>query len=336
MLEIFSFSINAVMPILLLVFLGILLRKLNFAKDEFFKTANSLVFRVLLPVMLFYNVYEIDSLKDVNWRALLFSVFAVLIIFVLGIVVSHLVTKRRDRLGVLQQCAFRSNHAIIGLPLAQSLGTQSAVSFAAVLSAAVIPLFNVLAVFVLSYYSEKNEKHKIKKTLVDTAKNPLIIGVFCGLVVLAVRALLPVNADGEAVFTIEKNLPFVMKAIKDVSSITSPLALIVLGARFDFKASHGMAKEITAGVIMRLAVSSVIGLGGAILLSKTGLISVTSAEMPGLISVFASPVAISSAVMVGEIGGDDQLATQLVVWTSVMSMFSIFVCVFIMKSLCLL
>lgn len=336
MLEIFSFSVNAVMPILLLVFLGIILRKLNFAKDEFFKTANSLVFRVLLPVMLFYNVYEIQSLKAINWKPLVFSLIAILVIFLLGVAVSHLVTKRHDRLGVLEQCAFRSNHAIIGLPLAQSLGTQSAVSFAAVLSAAVIPLFNVLAVFVLSYHSEKSENRNIKNTIKDTIKNPLIIGVVCGLAVLAVRALLPVNADGEAVFTIERNLPFVIKAIKDISSITSPFALIVLGARFDFKASHGMAKEIAAGVVMRLVVSSVIGLGGAVLLSKIGIMSVTAAEMPGLISVFASPVAISSAVMVGEIGGDDQLATQLVVWTSVMSMFSIFICVFIMKSLCLL
>lgn len=336
MLEVFSFSFNAVMPILLLVFLGVVLRKLKFAKDDFFKTANSLVFRVFLPVMLFYNVYKIKSLKEVNWKALIFCVLAVLAVFALGVAISLLITKRRDRLGVLQQCAFRSNHAIIGLPLAQSLGTQSAVSFAAVLSAAVIPLFNILAVFVLSYYSEKDKKPSFKKALIDTVKNPLIIGVFCGLVTLAVRAVLPKGTDGEAVFTIEKNLPFIMSAVKDISAITSPFALIVLGARFDFSASHGMAKDITAGVVMRLVLSPVIGIGGAVLLSNVGIISVTSAEMPGLISVFASPAAISSAVMVGEIGGDDQLATQLVVWTSVVSMFTIFVCVFISKGLCLL
>ncbi|MCM1269920.1 MAG: AEC family transporter [Faecalibacterium sp.] len=335
--EIFMFSFNAIMPILLLVALGYILKCLKFASEDFFKTANSMVFRVFLPILLFYNVYEIGSLSDVKWDIVLFCVVCVLIITAIGLVVSKVFVKRNDRVGVVTQCAFRSNHAIIGIPLAESLGGTSAVAFASIISAAAIPLFNTLAVVVLSYYGDKDKKPSVKETLIRTIKNPLIIGVACGLVVLAIRTFIPVDADGVLKFSLENNCPFIFKAIVNASKVASPLALVVLGARFDFSAVRNLFKEIAIGVVMRLVVSSLVGIGLAFVLTKyTGVINVTTNEYPALVSLFGSPVAVSSAVMVGEIGGDDQLAAQLVVWTSMLSMLSLFVTVFIMKSFCLL
>ena len=118
-----------------------------------------------------------------------------------------------------------------------------------------------------------------------------------------------------------------------VAKGTTALALIVLGARFDFSRVSSLLGEITFGTLMRLVVSPVVGIGTGILLSQnTSLLSLTATEYPALISLFASPIAVSSAVMVGEIGGDEQLAGQLVVWTSVFSMFTMFGTIFIMKS----
>ena len=74
MFDVFVFSFNAVAPILLLVLLGLILKKAHFAGEDFFKKANSLVFKVFLPIMLFCNVYEIESLGSVNWRAAVYSV----------------------------------------------------------------------------------------------------------------------------------------------------------------------------------------------------------------------------------------------------------------------
>ena len=128
-----------------------------------------------------------------------------------------------------------------------------------------------------------------------------------------------------------------MKALENASKVASPLALVVLGARFDFSAIKGMFKQISVGVLLKLIVAPVLGLGSAFILTKyTGIINITSNEYPALIAAFGSPVAVSSAVMVNEIGGDDQLATQLVVWTSVLSMLSLFVTVFLLKSVSLL
>lgn len=331
--EIFLFSFNAVMPILLLALLGYFLRVIKFADDSFFKKANTMVFKLFLPVLLFVNIYEIDSLKSLNFKAVLYCVGAILTIFLFGYLIAHLVTKKRSHLGVLAQCSFRSNYAIIGIPLALSLGGEEAVAFASVLSAVAVPMFNCLAVIILSHYAGERRENALKDTLIKTAKNPLIIGVFIGIAVLAVRSLIPLDESGVPVFTIENNIPFFYKTLKNLSSVASPLALVVLGARFDFKAVGSLKKEIIVGTLMRVVMAPVIGLGGAIILSEfTSLFSFSAVEYPALISLFATPTAVSSAVMVGEIGGDEQLAGQLVVWTSVVSMLTIYVIVFAMKS----
>ncbi len=331
--EIFMFSFNAVMPILLLVFLGYFLRVINFADDAFFKKANAMVFKIFLPVLLFVNIYEIDSLKSLNFKAVIYSVVAIFMIFLCGYLIAHLVTKRRSHLGVLTQCSFRSNYAIIGIPLALSLGGEEAVAFASVLSVVAVPLFNCLAVIILSHYVGEHKENALRDTLKKTAKNPLIIGVVAGIAVLVIRSFIPLDGAGVPFFTIEGNIPFFYKALKNLSSVASPLALVVLGARFDFKAVGYLKKEIIIGTAMRVIMAPVIGLTGAILLSEfTDFFNFTAVEYPALISLFATPTAVSSAVMVGEIGGDEQLAGQLVVWTSVVSMLTIYMIVFAMKS----
>ena len=338
MFDVFVFAFNAVAPILLLVILGIILKKVHFADDDFFKKANSLVFKVFLPIMLFCNVYEIKSLGSVNWRAAVYSVFAVLLFLAVGVFCSRVFIKKRSQKGVIMQCSFRSNHAIVGIPLAQSLGGAEALAFASLLSAIAIPLFNTLAVFCLSRYAdENNKKPSFLSTAKKTVQNPLIIGVACGAVVLLVRSLLPQGADSAPVFTIKNNLPFLYSALLSAGKIASPLALVVLGARFDFSAVKSLRKQITLVVLLRNFAAPVLGIGIALLLSKKFfLFPVTGNELPAFISVFGSPVAVSSAVMVGEIGGDDQLATQLVVWTSIISLFSVFLTVFVLRSFALL
>lgn len=333
MFEVFSFSFNAVAPILLVTVAGYIIKLSGLFDDAFFKKCNTLVFRVFLPILLFKNVYDIKSISDINFSALLYCVIAILVLCLIGNLSAKIFADNRQQKGVINQCAFRSNYAIIGIPLAESLGTAEATAFAGVLSAVSIPLFNVLAVILLSYYSQKDSDTNIKTTLKSAAKNPLIRGVGLGIIVLLVRQFIPVSDTGELVFSVKNDLPFLYSAVSNLARAASPLALVVLGARFDFSAVKSLIKPITASVILRLIVAPLVGIGIAIALSKTGIMPFTATEYPALISLFGTPVAVSSAVMVGEIGGDEQLAGQLVVWTSLMSVFSIFITVFLMKSL---
>lgn len=337
MTDIFSFSFNAVMPILIMFAIGYLLKKVGFADEGFFKKANAMVFKVFLPVLLFKNVYDIDSLSQINLGAIIYCVFAVLLLCLIGFITAKLTAKSRNQTGVIAQCTFRSNYAIIGIPLAETLGGAAAAGFASVLSAVSIPLFNVLAVILLSHYSGDKHSASIRQTVKKTAKNPLIIGVLTGVMVVFIRQLLPMNENMEIIFSLERDLPFLYSAISSIAKGTTPLALIVLGARFDFAAVKGLLKQIVTATFMRLVIAPTVGVGLAVLISSCfGFLSFSSVEYPALISLYATPVAVSSAVMVGEIGGDEQLAGQLVVWTSVFSMLSMFIVIFIMKSLALI
>ena len=325
-------ALGAVLPIVLLILLGYVLRCVGFFSDEFLAVGSRLVFRVCLPVMLFLSVYGIESIAAMPWGTVLYTVAAVLVIFALGLVTALAVTKEPGRRGVLLQCTFRSNFAIIGLPLATTLGGAQGAAAAAVLSAVTVPLFNVLAVVSLSAFrTEAGQKVSAKKIAGDVARNPLILGVAAGLAALLVRRW-QVEHLGAVAFSLERDVPVLFRTLGDLSSVTSPFALLVLGGQFRFSAVGGLWKEIVTGTLWRTVLAPLIGLGGAAALSRCGLLACGAGEYAALIAIFGSPVAVSSAVMAREMHGDEQLATQLLVWTSLASALTVFLTVCVMMA----
>ncbi|MCM1543411.1 MAG: AEC family transporter [Blautia sp.] len=333
------FALNAILPIILLIFLGYLLKRKNFLDEDWFKKGNKLIFRVCLPCMLFVNVYNIESFTDINWSVVVYSEIAIFAAFFLGLILVKLTVPDHRQKGVILQCVFRSNFAIIGLPLAESLGGAEGKGIAAVLSAFSIPTFNILAVLALTMFLDGEDGHKanIKNVLLKIAKNPLIIGVVCGLVTLGIRSLIPVNGDGSLVFSLSGSLKFFYDAVNNLSRISSPLALVILGGLFDFAAVKGMLKEIVIGTAVRVAVVPLAVIGLAVILSRyTDLISFDATVYPALIALFGSPVAVSSAIMAQEMDNDGVLAGQLVVWTSIASIFTTFLAVLLLRTINLL
>lgn len=331
----FLFACNAVLPIILLIVLGYYLRKKNVYHDEFLKCGNRFVFQVALPALLFYNVYEIESFQEIQWPVVIYGCGMTILIFLAGIIFVCLHTKDARKRGVLLQCIYRSNFAIIGIPLAESIGGSAGVKTAAVLSAFSIPTYNMLAVIALSMFQTEglDKKEALRQVVVKICKNPLIRGVFLGLLCLLVRSLQPKDAaTGKCIVTLQGNLPFVYQAIRNVGAIASPFALIVLGGNFHFEEVRGLAKDIAFGTVWRVVLTPAIALSIAVVLSNhTGLFHFTNAEYPAFVALFGSPVAVASAIMAGEMNGDAELARQLVVWTSICSMFTIFITVVIMR-----
>lgn len=322
--KIFTTAFNAVAPIILLILLGYFLRQKNFLSEDFVKIGNKLVFNVCLPCMLFVNVYEIDGFSSIQWDIVIYSVAVIAIIFLLGLAAAVASTPVPQRRGVLLQCAFRSNFAIIGLSLAGALGGEEAEAVAAVISAFTIPVFNILAVISLSIFvGEEAGKKSVKNILLNIVKNPLIIGVVLGLLCVAYRSA-QLSVYREVRFSLKGDLKFFYDCLTKLKSIASPFALLVLGGQFTFSAVKGMFKEIAVGTVLRLVIAPAIGIGGAILLTDWHVLSCGINEFPSLIALFGSPVAVSSAVMAGAMHNDEQLATQLVVWTSICSIITIF------------
>ena len=129
---------------------------------------------------------------------------------------------------------------------------------------------------------------------------------------------------GQVIFSLSLHTKFFYTLLTWLKNITTPLALLVLGGQFVFSAVKALKKEIIISTLCRLVLAPVIGIGGAYLADRVGLVVCGPADYPALVALFASPVAVSSAIMATQMKNDEQLATQLVVWTTLFSSVTVF------------
>lgn len=319
------FAVNAVLPIILVVAVGYFLKRIGFMSQDFVKMANRLVFHVFLPAKLFLNVYQIENLGEMKLGYAVYVVAMLLGIFAVSIPLAVIVAGKPERRGALLQASFRSNYALIGIPLAESLFGASGVAVASLLSAIVVPALNVLAVISLSIFGGDGKKTGIKSAILGILKNPLIQSVLVGLAVLGVRYAF---AELGISFRLSSITP-AFTAIDYLGRMATPLALIALGGQFEFSVVSGLKREIIFGTLMRTVIVPAIGIGTAFLLFKD---TFGGAEFAAFVAVFATPVSISSVPMTQEMGGDVQLAGQLVVWTTAMSAISVFLTSFLLSA----
>lgn len=334
LLHILETAINAVFPVVLMTLLGYVLQRIGFLSREFIRVGSKFSFKVLMPCMLFVNVYNIESFAVIRWDVVIYCVVILLIIFVLGFITAVLTTDIPERRGVILQGTFRSNMAIMGLSLASVLGGPEAMATSAIVSAFTLPVMNVFAVVALTVFLRQGDAHKVSigGILKNIIQNPIIDGILVGMVFLALRAL-QVRVFGRVVFALNDQLKFVYTTLNNIKAIASPFALMILGAQFDFSASRGMLREIIVGTLWRILLAPALAIGTAVLLTRyTSILNFGVNEYPALIALFGTPAAVSSAIMAGQMKNDEQLGTQLVVWTSLCSVPTIFLLVCIMMA----
>ncbi|MCD8356468.1 MAG: AEC family transporter [Clostridia bacterium] len=332
MLSVFSYAFNAIAPILLLILLGYYLRIKEVFPLSFFKTVNRFAFHFCFPALMFVNLYSLDSIREIDIKLVAYLMTSLVIITIVGIILSQLITDVRNRKGVLIQAGFRSNFAIIGLPLSEGLLGPSGSALCATLQAPTVIYFNVVSVLALTIYSDDATFH-VKKLLANVAKNPLIQGLCAGVIALIIRECIPCNADGSLVFSLSGTLPWLYTTLEYIARIATPVCLIMLGGQFNFSAVHGIRKELICGVCMRLILAPVLGFGMAFAAVHFGLLDLSPNAVGVMIAAYGSPIAVSSAVMAQEMHADDVLAGQIVVWTSLLSMITIFVMAVLFRSM---
>lgn len=326
------FTLNAILPIVLPILLGFFLQKIRLFDKDFFTKMNKLAFKILIPVSLFKSLYTAD-ISDIDFKFVGIAIISLLILFAIGFVAVTLFVPNKKQKGVIHQVLFRSNYAIIGIPLATALGGAEAEAAASIIAAVSVPIFNILAVIALSMYDhEDGQKVSVVSILKKIVTNPLIIGVFSGLVVIAIRAIISacggngnINVDSMDNYTAGY---FIIKTISTLGACATPIALIALGGKFEFSAVKKLWKQITISTITRLAIIPLVALTVFYFLGFN-----SSIYFSILIALFATPVAVSSAPMAEEMGQDGELAGQLVVWTSVGSAISLFIIILICSAL---
>ena len=155
-------------------------------------------------------------------------------------------------------------------------------------------------------------------------KNPLRDSIALGGAVLLIRAVfVRFNID----FRLTDIKP-VYSVLSQLSAVATPIALLVLGAQFEFSSIPGMKKEIITTTVIKTALIPTLALGLAYFLDCFG-----GAHFAAFVALFATPVAVSSVPMAQEMGADHELAGQLVVWTTILSAFTIFFASFILKAI---
>lgn len=193
MFDSFLVALNAIMPTFLLLAFGYFLKHKNFVSSEFLKQTNTLTFKFFLPFLLFNNIYKTEITEAIDGMTFTIAVGSLLFLFaVLCIVVPRVVREPKQR-GVIIQGLFRSNYVIFGVSLVTNVFGAEEAAAASILSAVLVPMYNVLAVIALTVFTGGG-KVSLKKTLKSIATNPLIIaallGVFASIIKLRFPAFL--------------------------------------------------------------------------------------------------------------------------------------------------
>lgn len=314
MLESFLYSLNIVAPIFIIVLIGVFMKKKNFIDDKFVSVCDKLVFKLALPALLFIDIAEADPGDSLDISLIIFCVSAVAAIFLLACLIVPIFIKDNAKRGAFIQGVYRSNAAILGITLATNMFGEVGGATISMVLPFVVVLYNVFAVIELSIYAPADVKLKpaalmkrIGKTIVT---NPLIIAIVLALIWKATGFTLPVLAS---------------RTLDYLANMSMPLALISLGANFTIESLHGrVGYAILSSICKTIVVPTLAVFAGiAFGFRDVGL---------GVIFIiFGGPAAVSSYIMAKEMKSDHEMASQILLISTLMSLFTLFAGIFILK-----
>lgn len=312
--ETWAFVFSVTMPSLVLLLLGIVLRRIRLIDDNFCHTASRLVFTLAIPVLLFFSIATNPvDLKSNLPLALFGAVGTVLSFFLLELVAPKLVKEPADR-GVFVQGGFRANTATLGLAYCASAYGNEGVAVGSLYMAATVILFNALSVVTLMRHAKQAPGVSVKSSsiLKGIVSNPIIIAIVLGLIFSFIQ--LPIPA-------------LVMQTSGLVSGLALPLALICAGASLDWRAMSQSSQVAGLSALAKLVVIPVLMTIGGALLGFEGVAL-------GVMFLFtASPTAAVSYVMTKAIGGNSALSANIVAITTLGSFFTTSVGLYVLRTL---
>jgi predicted permease len=293
MLAIVQQTISVTAPVFSMLFLGVVLKRLGLIDAGFINTASILVFRGTLPTLLFLGIIKADLSTALQPALLVYFVLATLGCFLLAWGWAILRCPEADR-GIFTQGAFRGNNGIIGLALATSMYGDYGLSVGAVLGGVVILSYNTLSAIVLAIYSPqaKADFWSLSKSIVS---NPLIVGVLLAIPFAAWQIQLPA---------------WLMTSAGYFAQMSLPLALICIGGTLSLgslRESSGMAISSSLMKVFWLPMLATLG---------AWLWGFRGADLAILFLYFGSPTAAASFVMAKAVGGNHQLAAAIIVLTT--------------------
>lgn len=307
-------SFEAVLPLFLCILLGMLLRRIGMLEENVRQSLNKLCFKVFLPIYLFNNLYTIKDIAEAfDLRLILMACGGLIAVFVLLMLLIPRIERENARRGVMIQAMFRSNFALFGLPLAETLcGPLTGPT--SLLLGLTVPIYNIFAVIALETF--RGGKPDARKILRGIATNPLIIASLLGIAFYFFKVRFGLVLP-EALHT---------GTIVKLGNVATPLSLVALGSQFVFSSVKNFRFQLALTVLIRLVILPVIMVTIAVAMGFRNEFLV-----PVMI-MFGAPTAVSSYPMAQQMGGDGDLAAASVVFTSGFAILTIFLLIFGLKS----
>ena len=296
------FSLNATIPIFLMMLLGMLFRKLGWMDEVFAAKMNKFVFLVPLPVLLFEQLATVDFSEVWDIKFILFCFVVTAIRITISTLIS-LLWKDRSVKGEFIQATYRSSAALLGIAFIQNIyGTAG---MAPLMIIGSVPLYNIMAVVVLSVFKPGNnsfDKALVKKTLKGIATNPIIIGIVAGFVWSALKLPMP---------------SILHKTVSSIGATATPMGLMSMGATFEMKKATSKMKPTLVAVFMKLVGFCVV------FLPMAALLGFRNEEMIAILVMLGSATTVSCFVMARNMGHEGTLSSGVIMMTTLLSAFTL-------------
>ncbi len=288
------FSLNTILPIFAVILVGYFMRRRNTVNADFVAVASNVVFYYALPARMFLDVATSDLSDLLNVRFILVVVCGTIGVFLIAwFVISRMVADKRVVAAAVHS-AYRGNYVYIGLPIIQNLLQTDYIACSTLVLTFVMPLYNILGVLILSFYSGDMSQLRAGKLLRTILKNPMILAVIFGAVYAAIGLPMP--------YVAEKSLTY-------LGNIATPLALLLIGAKMFGNKLTGNAGALGLALFFKLVFGPVVMTALAILLGMP------QEEVVTVFVVFAVPTAMNVFIMTKSMGGDDGVAANAILAT---------------------
>ena len=304
------YSINATLPIFLLIILGKVLKTAKIINDEFTKTADRYVFRIALPALLFSDLTEnnVGSAFDGKYVIFCFSVTIFSIAVLWGLTEKFM--KNEEQKGAFIQGSYRSSAAILGLAFINNM--YDSVGMAPLMIIGCVPLYNIFAVIILTLKGDNGgKKPNMKETFINVMKNPILLSILIALPFALLNLHFP---------------SFVNKAIGSVANTATPLALISIGASFEGKKALKKMKPTLLASFIKLILLA------GLFLPLAVFFGYRNQELMALLVMLGSPTTVSSYIMAKNTGNDGILTSSIIVLTTLLSSLTLTLWIFVLKS----
>lgn len=311
----FLFSLNATIPVFAVMIIGHILMKTEMIDEHFASVANKFVFKVCLPCLVFLDLADTDIRHNFDFTYVMFC-FAATLFSILSVwILARLFLKEKESVGAFVQGAYRSSAAILGVAFIQNIYGSSGMASLMIIGS--VPLYNIFAVIVLTFESSGQNQQRLDGQQIRTAginivKNPIIVGIACGLLASLINLPLP---------------NILHKTINNLAVMASPLALISIGASFELKKTLTKIRPTLAASFFKLAGWAIIFLPLAV------LCGFRDQKLIAILIMLASPCTPTAYIMAKNMKGDDVLASGIVVMTTLLSSVTLTFWIFLLRLL---